>query len=226
MNYDSIADNYASTVDQKLFHTHYERPSMLKHIPQDLQSQNILDLGCGTGWYSEQCILRKANVLSVDMSEKMIEITKKRLLNKGQLIQHDLSMPFTFLNDSSINFIIAPLVIHYIEHWEPLFKECYRILKEGGTFVFSTHNPYFEIERFKLQDYFKAKLLKDTWESIGNVEYYHHSLSELFKSIKEARFNIDTIEEPKPLEELKFIDQNLYEHLRKVPALIIGVLKK
>lgn len=225
-SYENVAENYQSLVDHKPFHVYYERPNLVKHIPQSLTDRHVLDLGCGTGWYSELLKYRGAQITAVDCSEKMVKMTLSRLNGQLDCRVHDLNQSVYFLDDRCIDLIVAPLVIHYIKDWVSLFNELHRILKPGGRLVFSTHNPYSDIALYNLQNYFECTLVSTSWDNIGEVQFYHHSMHDLFASIRAANFQIITIEEPLPSKELEHIQPELYQSLTTKPCLLFGLLEK
>lgn len=225
-NYENIADNYAQIVDTKPIHIYYERPSLTQFIPKNCANKTVLDLGCGSGWYSEYLASKGATVISTDASEKMVALTQARLNNKGSFIVHDLNKTMDFINHDSIDFITAPLLIHYIKEWQPFFLDIFRILKKGGQMCFSTHQPHNEVAMFNLESYFKKTVIVDYWEGIGEVSFYHHTLEELFESILSAGLTIKRIIEPKAQPELKEIDPNMYENISKNPWFLFGLIEK
>lgn len=225
-SYDEVAENYGNIVDSKPFHTHYERPNFIKFLPQDLDNCNVLDLGCGTGWYAQEVIKRNGQITAIDCSIKMVNKTKNRISGQGRVVQHDLNLPLNFVENNSLDYILAPLVIHYIKDWDKLFQDLSNKLKPSGKLIFSTHQPHCEIQIFDLENYFETKLLQDTWEDIGRVEFYHHSLHDLFAAIKKSNLRIDIIEEPQPLKELSNIEPELYKNLSSKPCLLFGVIYK
>ena len=52
--------------------------AIMQKLPQDLQGARILDAGCGTGVLSRMLDERGAEVVSVDISDKLIEVAKNR----------------------------------------------------------------------------------------------------------------------------------------------------
>ena len=52
--------------------------AIMEKLPQDLNGTRILDAGCGTGVLSRMLDERGAEVVGVDISEKLIEVAKKR----------------------------------------------------------------------------------------------------------------------------------------------------
>lgn len=55
-NFEDVALIYAEVVDTKPIHIYYERPHTKSLLPQSLVGLNILDIGCGSGWYAEQLL--------------------------------------------------------------------------------------------------------------------------------------------------------------------------
>tara|TARA_Y100001968_G_scaffold274609_1_gene267935 strand:+ start:317 stop:997 length:681 start_codon:yes stop_codon:yes gene_type:complete len=52
--------------------------AIMEKLPQDLKGTRILDAGCGTGVLSRMLDERGAEVVGVDISEKLIEVAKNR----------------------------------------------------------------------------------------------------------------------------------------------------
>ena len=109
----------------------------------NIQPRRILDLGCGTGYFSQQLKQRfpKAQIVSCDLSAKMLEQvrTKHRWLNKWPLVQADMQqLPFA---SQSFDLIFSNQVIHWAESMPSLFSELYRVLNHQGCILFSTLGP-------------------------------------------------------------------------------------
>lgn len=77
--FEYIASTYAASVDTKAIHLYYERPHLCSLLPKTLAGKQILDIGCGSGWYAEYLHKAGANVTALDASPTMVELTKKRL---------------------------------------------------------------------------------------------------------------------------------------------------
>lgn len=225
-SYEEIADNYANVVDSKPIHVFYERPNLSKFFPEDCHNKTVLDLGCGTGWYAQQFIKKGAQVISVDVSSKMVDFARTRNQGQGEFICADLNQPMDFVPDNSVDFISAPLLIHYINDWRAFFKEIHRVLKPGGQMCFSTHQPHNEVAMFNLDSYFRQQVITDYWDGIGEVSFYHHTLEELFESILQAGLSIKRILEPKAIDKMKETDPMMYDNICKNPWLLFGLVQK
>lgn len=226
-NYDYMADAYAEQVDTKPIHVYYERPGTWALLPKQLTGLNILDIGCGSGWYAEQLLKAGGVVTAIDASARMVELTRKRLQGKGQVIQADLEKPMHFLPSAAFDIILAPLVIHYVKDWVALMREISRLLKPNGLFIFSTHQPHETYHLFKLENYFTHSIIQDYWPSVKvTVQYYHHTFEDLTESLYQAGFLIERMTEPQPQEGLKQ-DPDLYKLITTRPwFLFVRAIKK
>lgn len=226
-NYERFADKYAEAVDNKPIHVYYERPGTWSLLPKNLTNLQILDLGCGSGWYAEQLSKAGGVVTAIDVSARMVELTRKRLQDKAKVICANLEKPLDFLPDNSFDLIVAPLVIHYLPDLHALMKELARLLKSKGLFVFSTHEPHSGFYLWKLKNYFEFQVIEDYWPSINQtVKFYHQSLSEITESLYEAGFLIERMIEPLPQEGLKQ-DPKLYPLISTHPwFLFVRAIKK
>ena len=92
----------------------------------------ILDLGCGTGRYSE--ILAEhlgAQVIAIDPSEKMLAEARKKATGRVRYERaFGESLP---LADKSIDVVFMSMVFHHFTDQSQVVRECHRILKPRGT---------------------------------------------------------------------------------------------
>ncbi len=226
-NYDSIADAYADKIDNAPFNAYYERPAMFGAMP-GVAGARILDAGCGGGWYAEQLLHRGADVDAVDGSEAMVEHARARLSAQvseggdGRLsIQHaDLAQPLPFA-DARFDGIVSPLVLHYIADWRPTMREFRRVLKPDGWLLFSTHHPGTETMRFAPDNYFAVEHIVETWEWLGQVEFFRRPLTEISETLFEAGFVIAKLLEPIPTEDFRAAKPDAYSEAMRWPSFLI-----
>lgn len=129
----------------------------------------------------------------------------------------------------SADLIISSLVFHYIENWEPLFQDFYRILKQTGSIVFSTHHPHADWLWFKKKNYFLKEVYEEVWAIKGKnypIQYIHRTLSEMFEVFKKTGFIVDELKEPFPLSEAKNLNPKAFIKLTTKPQFLFFRLKK
>ncbi len=109
-SYQELAEHYAAAIDTKPHNAFYDRPAMISLWP-DVRGLRVLDAGCGPGVYAELLAQRGAIVTAVDVSDKMLELARKRLGATADLRLVDLSQPLPMFPSQSFDFINAPLCV-------------------------------------------------------------------------------------------------------------------
>lgn len=142
--YDILAKEYLKTNDTIL--KKYVTVETIFHALDPIVDKNILDLGCGNGYF---CRLYKKlgakRVVGLDISEKQIQLAKKEELQKPLGIQYcvkDITSKLEF--ESEFDIITAIFLLNYIENKEDitrLAENVSRSLRIGGTFVATIVNP-------------------------------------------------------------------------------------
>jgi ubiquinone/menaquinone biosynthesis C-methylase UbiE len=95
--------------------------------------RTILDLGCGTGRFSEALAARfDAQVLAIDPSKKMLEQARNKQVDSRvrYMPGSGESIPLTA---NSVDLIFMSMIFHHFR--DPLLaaRECRRVLRDGGT---------------------------------------------------------------------------------------------
>lgn len=221
-SYEEMAEYYFEYVDTKPFNAYYERPATISLL-SDVKGKSVLDAGCAAGWYTKWLLEKGANVIAVDFSPNMIEMTKKRVGNKAKVLWADLNEPLNFIEDKSLDIVLSSLTLHYIKNWEPVMCEFRRVLKKEGILVFSVHHPFMDFTAFKKENYFLSELLNDEWETSNGkvkVQFYRRPLNKIITSVIDAGFMIEKLLEPMPTEQFKIEQPDVYDRLTKRPQFL------
>lgn len=104
----------------------------------DTPNPKILDLGAGTGLFSE-FVLRKypsASISLVDVSEKMLDIAKERFKDNKN-VNFVCQNIETFEPDKTYDAVISSLAIHHLDDQNKinLYNRIYRMLQKNGLFI-------------------------------------------------------------------------------------------
>ncbi len=74
--------------------------------------------------------------------KKMLDLAQKRT-SKDLNIEYHYGENLDFLGDKSFELIVSNMVIQDLEDYEAALREMYRLLVDGGYFVFSILHPCF-----------------------------------------------------------------------------------
>ncbi|CAI6086059.1 class I SAM-dependent methyltransferase [Cohnella sp. JJ-181] len=199
--YDRLAKDYEKHVDTESGHNaYYERPAMMALLPTEMNQLSVLDAGCAAGWYTEQFLKKGAHVTAIDISPEMVEACKRRVGDNATVLTCDLTDRLPF-QDEAFDLIVSSLTLHYIDDWVPTFREFHRVLRPGGSFVFSVHHPFMDFRHFDRPDYFAHELLTEIWnkKESGPVEvtFFRRPFQEII-NVTSAQFILNQIIEPRP----------------------------
>lgn len=111
----------------------------------DIKDRQILDIGCGYGWFEMHAVQNGAKkIVGMELSEQDLETAKKHVLNPNVhfIIGSAIDLPF---ENERFHTVVAWEVLEHIPKGnEPLmFREAYRVLKPGGAFYLSTPESSF-----------------------------------------------------------------------------------
>jgi ubiquinone/menaquinone biosynthesis C-methylase UbiE len=160
IKYDKIGINYNFTRRADKYLT----GRLFYHLQPNMNGV-YLDIGCGTGNYTNEFQKKGFKFIGIDPSEEMLKKAKE----KYPKIDWRTGMSEnTGLKNESIDGIIAVLTIH---HWTNLyqgFNDLHRILKRGGKIVIFTSSPE-QMKGYWLNYYF-PKMLKDSINEMPSKE--------------------------------------------------------
>ena len=163
-----------------------------------MQGKHVLDLGCGPGVYCQHFLEQGASVTATDISSEMVELVKKLYGNQVQVYVQNLQKSLPSEADNSADLIVCPLTIHYLDDLMPLLSDVQRVLRNKGSFFFSTHHPMVDFTSSPSGNYFLREQVIEEWDTIGKpvqVQFYRRSLTEFFHSITSAGLYVANLTE-------------------------------
>jgi ubiquinone/menaquinone biosynthesis C-methylase UbiE len=107
---------------------------------------NIIEFACGNGMFTQTLSLNAEHVLATDLSDEMIEATKRRLSNTSNVTiekANCLSSPY---GSESFDTVVMINLIHIISSPSKVLSESHRLLKPAGRLIVAS----FTMEKMKL----------------------------------------------------------------------------
>ncbi|NQV88314.1 MAG: class I SAM-dependent methyltransferase [Parcubacteria group bacterium] len=138
--YDSHLSN-----DKDSYHNQVILPNLLRLMIIE-EKERVLDLACGTGFFSQAFSKAGAYVIGIDISKELISIAQKNSLENSKFFvssSHDLSM----IKDGTIDKVVVVLAIQNIEKIRETFLECFRVLQPKGKMFIVMNHPAFRIPK-------------------------------------------------------------------------------
>jgi 2-polyprenyl-3-methyl-5-hydroxy-6-metoxy-1,4-benzoquinol methylase len=128
----------------------YERYRLTFENCGDLSGAKVLDIGCGTGRYSVECVKRGADkVVGIDFAPSMIEFARKtaqqmKVADKCEFICDGfLSHPF----EGGFDVILALGFFDYIKDPEPIFEKVAQMKPRKFVASFPKFTPIWGFQR-------------------------------------------------------------------------------
>ena len=178
---------------------YYSWPATRELLP-DPAGKRALLAGCGPGDHVEELLEGGAEVVGVDASGRAIEVARERFGGRASFHRADLSEPLDFLSTDAFDLVVSHLVLDHVESWEPTVDEFSRVLRPGGTVVFTVIHPMqYYLEYEAVTDYYDRHAVELGWDA--PVTSYHRPVSEVVNVVTDAGFDLERVAEPRPPEE-------------------------
>lgn len=136
--FDDIAHSYDGLNHTLSFGIdHSWRKRAIKYLAKNGNYTSILDVATGTGDFAilANKMLHPSRLVGIDISDKMLEIGKRKVEEKG------MSSVISFSNedcsdlsfdDNSFDAVISAFALRNFEHLDKCLSEMYRVMKPGG----------------------------------------------------------------------------------------------
>jgi ubiquinone/menaquinone biosynthesis C-methylase UbiE len=145
-------DYEASTYETKFGITYdercvdYARDRFLKVIPEGRVEGRVLELGCGTGFFTVNLALGRCiegELHCSDISQGMLDVCKQNGTDHGlDLVTEQGDAENLPYDDDTFDLVLGHAFIHHLPVPGKAFQEAYRVLKPGGRLVFAGEPTY------------------------------------------------------------------------------------
>ncbi len=179
--YNKIGINYNQTRKADPYLTE----QLLKHLSPN-KNGNYLDIGCGTGNYTNEFQKKGFTFIGIDPSIEMLQKAR----SQNQNIEWQIgTAEKTDLAQHSVDGIIGTLTIHHWTNLHRAFSELASILKPDGKIVIFTSTPQ-QMKGYWLNHYF-PKMLEDSMVQMPSLEAVEQAMvSAGFKITSTEIYNI------------------------------------
>jgi SAM-dependent methyltransferase len=209
-----------------------EWPALRALLP-DLRGLDVLDLGCGFGWFCRWARQQgAAHVLGVDVSEKML--ARARATTEDPAITYSRADLERLQLPASFDLVHSSLALHYIEALDRLMATVHRSLVHGGRLVFSVEHPIYTApdepgwsvdaagrKTWPLDGYLEEGPRSTDWLTRGVIKQ-HRTIATYLNLLLGLGFAISHVEEWGPTREQITARPELADERQRPPFLLVA----
>ncbi len=101
----------------------------------------VLEIGCSDGRFLYENKNKWSNITGVDIDADKLEKARKQVFGiPAKFLNVDFGKTPMSFRDSSIDLVVSIATLQYIHDLDLLFNEVFRVLKNGGHFIFEVPN--------------------------------------------------------------------------------------
>jgi SAM-dependent methyltransferase len=210
-----------------------EWPALRALLPE-LHGLEILDLGCGLGWF---CRFAReqgaAQVLGLDVSEKMLA-GARAATSDGAITYARADMERLELPETSFDLAYSSLALHYIEDLAGLLAKVRRALVQGGYLIFSIEHPIYMAPRhpgwlvdpdgrktWPVDSYLEEGPRRTDWLASGVIKH-HRTIGTTLNLLIRLGFTISHVEEFGPTDDQIAAKPELAEERERPMFLLVA----
>jgi ubiquinone/menaquinone biosynthesis C-methylase UbiE len=136
--YNRLLEEGDDTYQEKLI-----KPNLIR-ILSPKPGEEILDVGCGQGFFARELGKCGAKVVGIDIAGELIKLAKQQSgKNENYLVLSAEKM--TSLSSGRFNAAVCVLALQNIKNLQAAISEISRVLKPGGRLVLVLNHPTFRI---------------------------------------------------------------------------------
>ncbi len=173
-----------------------------------VEGKRVVELGCGGAQCAIAFAKQGATAIGVDFSDEQLAFARRLCEKEGVKVElrHADLADLAFLRSDSVDLVFSAYAFGHVEDLSRVFRQVHRVLKSGGTLVFSMPHPAYDmiddsspIEPLRIRrSYFDRAPIEYQWNGIAFTDY-RHTLSDLYGQLYRSTLRVDTILEPEPV---------------------------
>lgn len=180
----------------------------LRKTLANIDFNNCLEIGCGTGKNTEWLITKSRTVLAIDLSEEMLAKARSKISSpKVEFIQADINNEWNFTTDRQFDLATFSLVLEHIENLDNIFQKLSKVVSINGYVYIGELHPF--------KQYNGTKARFETEDGVQVVTCFNHNISDFTNAAKYYGFAIAALDE--------FFDDN---DRTNIPRILTLLLKK
>jgi ABC-2 type transport system ATP-binding protein len=118
------------------------RQAIINKLSEERDLGEVIEFGCGTGYFTKAVAKNAKHVIATDLSEEMLETAKKQLKEFRNVIVQKADCEERAFPLESFDTVFMANIIHAIENPLRALQQSYQILKHGGLLLIVSYTDY------------------------------------------------------------------------------------
>jgi len=239
---------------ENIYSDYLNAPALMRMLGE-VDGKRVLDMGCGEGYASRILAGAGANVIGVDISDRLIDAALEEEARYPQGIEYisaDAANIHMF-EDESFDIVTCYMAMMDMANHEKVISEASRVLKTGGRYIIVMEHPCFgtrfvdgrmisgwktrlheegrkEYIRYRIEDYLHNHSYAFEWKH-DRLSYhfvttgFHRTLSDYVNEMSKNGLVITGMDEPQPMDEGIRVQPSMDKHLRIPQSIVIEATK-
>lgn len=187
MDVEESYKHWSSQYDTNINKTRDLEAVSLRQSLSDIQFENCLEIGCGTGKNTEWLITKGKRILAVDISDDMLNIAKQKITDDNvRFVKADITGDWHF-TDETFDLVVCSLVLEHIEDIASVIQEIADHLRPGGTLYIGELHPF--------KQYTGSKARFETEQGEQVVPCFNHHVSDFTMAAVKVGLKIESLDE-------------------------------
>jgi ABC-2 type transport system ATP-binding protein len=130
-------DRFSDTYDEKVNRLigKDQRRALARTLESEPYPGKVLELGCGTGYFTRAIAKKADHVTATDLSGNMVEAAKRNLRDLNNVDFKVADGESTSFPPESFDTVLMANMLHTLDDPLKALNECNRVLKKGGTLL-------------------------------------------------------------------------------------------
>lgn len=115
---------------------------LIKKLSGERDLREVVEFGCGTGYYTKAIALNALRVLATDLSDEMLDMARANLKEFPNVTIEKADCEGAAYPPERFDTVIIANVLHIIEDPKKALQESFRILKKRGSLIVISYTDY------------------------------------------------------------------------------------
>ena len=115
---------------------------IIKRLSEERDLGEVIEFGCGTGYFTKEIAKKARNVIATDLSDEMLEIARIQLKEFRSINIQKANCEDTYFPSERFDTVFMANLIHILINPIKALQESHQILRNGGLLIIVDFTGY------------------------------------------------------------------------------------